>query len=470
MIVPQHRQKEMDLAKLFAGKLLLRHEIPLSEAHFSQALKQEIFRTVSPFSKKHFTLQCNRCGNTAKHLLPRYPCSRCGKAHRYCRKCIAMGRVSTCSMLYEWADQTPHWPIYVNPCSWKGTLTDAQQHAADRIATAIQAEEKELLSWAVCGAGKTEMLFPAITIALQQGKRICLATPRADVVRELKPRIQQAFEEVTVQALYGGSNDKTGSAQLILSTTHQLLRFKQAFHVMIIDEVDAFPYHADPSLSFATKRAVKPSGTTIYLTATPRKQQLKRLRKNNLPHIFVPRRFHGYPLPVPKTKQVINLKRQLKSKQLPKAFLKWLLTREKTQRQILIFVPTINLADHLQKPLTNFLLENNVIQTKQQASAVHASDAEREEKVKAYRNRELFVLVTTTILERGVTFPSVDVVILDAGHQVFDQAAIVQIAGRAGRSPDDPHGEVLLFHDGKTDAMVEAAASIRDMNRRGGFV
>ncbi|GAQ19202.1 primosome assembly protein PriA [Oceanobacillus picturae] len=345
----------------------------------------------------------------------------------------------------------------------------AQQKAADRIASAVENKEKELLSWAVCGAGKTEMLFPAISIALKLGKRICLATPRADVVRELRPRIQQAFANATVQALYGGSKDKEGTAQLILATTHQLLRFKQAFDVLIIDEIDAFPFHADPSLSFAAERAIKLESTTIYLTATPRKQQLKRIRNNLLPHIFVPRRFHGYPLPVPQMKQVSQHKSQLKKKKLPPSFLKWLLNRKHPERQILVFVPTVSLADHLSVPLTDLLIRYDIITTKQQASTVHASDGDREEKVQSFRDRDLFMLLTTTILERGVTFPSVDVIILDAGHHVFDQAAIVQIAGRAGRSPDDPFGDVLLFHDGKTDAMVEAVESIRKMNRRGGF-
>ncbi|MFD1173691.1 DEAD/DEAH box helicase [Oceanobacillus picturae] len=380
-----------------------------------------------------------------------------------------MGRVSECTMLYEWSGPVPKWKSHAEPCTWKGTLTEAQQKAADRIASAVENKDKELLSWAVCGAGKTEMLFPAISIALKQGKRICLATPRADVVRELQPRIQQAFSNVTVQALYGGSKDKEGTAQLILATTHQLLRFKQAFDVMIIDEIDAFPFHADPSLSFAAERAIKLDSTTIYLTATPRKQQLKRIRNNLLPHIFVPRRFHGYPLPVPQMKQVTQLKSQLKKKKLPPSFLKWLHNREHPQRQILVFVPTVSLADHLSMPLTDLLISYDIITTKQQASTVHASDGNREEKVQSFRDRDLFMLLTTTILERGVTFPSVDVIILDAGHHVFDQAAVVQIAGRAGRSPDDPFGDVLLFHDGKSDAMVEAVESIRKMNRRGGF-
>ncbi len=86
--------------------------------------------------------------------------------------------------------------------------------------------------------------------------------------------------------------------------------------------------------------------------------------------------------------------------------------------------------------------------------------------MQAFRNRETAIILTTTILERGVTFPSVDVAILDAAHDVFDEAALVQIAGRAGRSPADPTGEVVFFHEGRSDAMDKAVRAIQDMNRR----
>ena len=68
-----------------------------------------------------------------------------------------------------------------------------------------------------------------------------------------------------------------------------------------------------------------------------------------------------------------------------------------------------------------------------------------------------------------VTLPAIDVAVLNAGHHVFDEAALVQIAGRAGRSPEDPDGDVAFFHDGKTNAMVQAIQAIEAMNKRGGF-
>lgn len=38
-------------------------------------------------------------------------------------------------------------------------------------------------------------------------------------------------------------------------------------------------------------------------------------------------------------------------------------------------------------------------------ATVHASDPDRQTKVRAMRDQQLTFLVTTTILERGVTFP-----------------------------------------------------------------
>ncbi|MFB8735903.1 helicase-related protein [Bacillus sp. SL00103] len=46
------------------------------------------------------------------------------------------------------------------------------------------------------------------------------------------------------------------------------------------------------------------------------------------------------------------------------------------------------------------------------------------------------VLVTTTILERGVTIPNVQVGVLGAESTIFTESALVQISGRAGRHPD----------------------------------
>ncbi|WP_241211389.1 DEAD/DEAH box helicase family protein [Amphibacillus jilinensis] len=358
-----------------------------------------------------------------------------------------------CTTLYLWTGPTPVWPQVPQPMVWSGHLTRDQQKASNWIYHAIETGQTRLLIHAVCGAGKTEMLFEGIALALKSQKRICLATPRADVVRELLPRFEQAFSGVKIVGLYGGSGGHQQTGQLTIATTHQLLRYQQAFDVMIIDEVDAFPFHADASLPYATKRAQKHHATTIYLTATPREKRLKRL-----PTIFVPVRYHGYPLPVPQLK-IVPLFDQ--SHGLTSLW-KWHKGRTDPSRQLLIFTATIKRANLL------FPVIKRQHPT-QKVMAVHANDTERIDKVRQFRDKQLDILITTTILERGVTFPAVDVVVLQADHHVFDQAALVQIAGRAGRDPNDPNGDVIFICNGKTKAIAHAVKAIERMNKKAGF-
>lgn len=454
-----------ELARRYGGKLLLQSEIAIPEVIFHKLLSYSYFTPLSSIEKNIHKTSCRRCTNEKPSLLRNMICAKCSKTHLYCRKCINMGRVLACEKLYYWSGINYTWEKHINPCTWTGKLTTAQQRAAEEIIETIT-DSGKLLIWAVTGSGKTEMLFPGIATALKNGKRVCIATPRADVVRELLPRLQDAFQQIHIQALYSGSRDNDGTAQLIIATTHQLLRYRHAFDVLIIDEIDAFPYHHDESLQFAATRAVKKVASLIYLTATPRKELRKQVLAKKINYVFVPIRFHGHPLPIPKLTYCPSMKRQLDVGTIPVNFHRWIEQREKRTRQLLIFVPTISLANKLVERITELFISEKLIETNREVVNVHAEDKKREEKIHLFRNQKIIVLITTTILERGVTFPSIDVAVLDAGHDVFDDASLVQIAGRAGRSPADPTGEVVFFHDGKTDAIVRSREEIVKMNKR----
>ncbi|MBO8157869.1 MAG: DEAD/DEAH box helicase family protein [Bacillaceae bacterium] len=480
-----------DYARYCSGKLLLKRELPFTPKEIDDLISRQHLIEVPGITEAWVGYKCSRCGNRKSHLfgtIPRKPSlsipspdspdnttpdrSSAKKSFRktlisnqrtvtssiaiheeiYCRKCIEMGRVSTFEPLYRWNGPPAHIPRIQNACQWTGELTTAQNIAANRIIKAIQHQE-QLLVWAVCGAGKTEMLFPGLNEAFARGLRVCLSTPRTDVVTELYPRFKEAFPDISITALYGGSPQTDEGAQFVITTTHQLLRYHQAFDLIIIDEIDAFPYHADPMLPLATSRARKPDATSIYLTATPRRKMKWAARLNRLPAVFVPVRYHGHPLPIPQFKFVFRLRKNLQNQVLPQTIQNWISQQRLSSRQLLIFVPTIEDAH-----LIHTLIPGS--------EKVFASDPDRQKKIQKFRHNQIRTLVTTTILERGVTFPSVDVAVVDAGHDVFDEAALVQIAGRAGRSADDPDGDVIFFFQDKTSAMVHARRSIQNMNKR----
>ncbi|WP_279401243.1 DEAD/DEAH box helicase [Piscibacillus salipiscarius] len=413
-------------------KRLLKQELHLDEPTFQYLINQNLLTEI-PGIHQH---QCQRCFNQGRKYFGKLP-----SGHIYCRKCINMGRVSECEPLYQWNGPAPVYEQVQNPCVWGGDLTPLQEHASNELVNQIKLNGS-LLIHAVCGAGKTEMLYEGISYAASHSMKLCIATPRADVVRELAPRLRKDFPNVKSAALYGGSSEVDEQAQLVIATTHQLLRYDCAFDVMIVDEVDAFPYHKDPALPKAVKRAVKEKHTLIYLTATPRTNLKLKSKLNLIPTVSIPMRFHGHPLPVPSFQYNKKIEKQILEGTLPNQIEKWI--NDRGNRRYLLFTPTVEMAKQLSTLLNH-------------TPYVYAEHPDREDLVKQFRYNKFQALITTTILERGVTFPSIDVAVIQADHDVFDEAALVQIAGRAGRSANDPNGNVTFFcrSENKCDGPVE---------------
>ena len=100
---------------------------------------------------------------------------------------------------------------------------------------------------------------------------------------------------------------------------------------------------------------------------------------------------------------------------------------------------------------------------------VSSKSEERSATVEQFREKELSILVTTTILERGVTFPQVDVFVCMANHHLYTSSSLIQIGGRVGRSPDRPTGKLYFFHEGLSKSMLRCREEIKVMNKKGGF-
>lgn len=368
-----------------------------------------------------------------------------------------MGKMTTCSkLLINETDLYRTDPI--NGLAWDGQLSPQQEEASLKVIQAVK-EDKDLLLWAVCGAGKTEMLFHGIEAALEEGKYVCITTPRVDVVLELANRFRNAFPKVDLAVLYGGSEDKWDGQRLTISTVHQLMSFRHTFHLLIIDEVDAFPYNIDTHLHWLASEARTKIGSTIQLTATPSSEQQQMALKGKIENAMVPARFHRQPLPVPHFEWIGNWKKYLQTKnKLPIKLNKWLQKFTNTDCPIFLFIPTIKESAYLEEAVKSVTLKT---------TSVHSQDPLRHEKVKAFRNGDIQVLITTTILERGVTITNSQIAVLGADEEIFSESALVQIAGRAGRHKDYPNGEIIFYHNGISEEMVRAKKQILLMNKLG---
>ncbi|WP_074033979.1 DEAD/DEAH box helicase [Bacillus massilinigeriensis] len=451
---------QADLKKILNGKQLLFEDVPFSHEIIQQHYEHGYvtYRKGLITAGKRFV--CQRCGNEDKTWFAAFHCHRCNEECAYCRRCLMMGRVSECTPLVGWRDDAEvgsngRDDVAQRLLQWDGSLSDGQKEAAIRVERAML-EKEELLVWAVCGAGKTEILFQGIEAAIAAGQRVCIATPRTDVVLELAPRLKAVFPNVSIAALYGGSEERHVFAALTISTTHQLLRFYRAFDTLIVDEVDAFPYSVDETLHYAVRQARKPYSAMIFLTATPCRSWQRECREGKRAHVTIPARFHRHPLPVPEFVWCGNWAKLLQKGRLPGSVVSWAKTRCDAGKGALMFIPRIELMEKM-LPLFRKLHQG--------IESVHAEDSHRKEKVRKMREGKIPLLLTTTILERGVTFPNIDVAVLGAEAELFTESALVQIAGRAGRSASFPKGVVSFFHFGVTEEMQRARKVIQSMNK-----
>lgn len=319
-------------------------------------------------------------------------------------------------------------------------LTEAQQHISNGLMDCYRNNQSAMVD-AVTGSGKTEIVFALIQVALAEGKRIGFVIPRKDVVIELIPRFKEVFPTMDVVGVFGG-NTNILEGDLVILTTHQMYRYDHYFDVLIFDEVDAFPYAGDPVLKAFVKRATK--GIIIYLSATFTHEELMKFKNEGGKVFQLFKRFHGFPIP------------SLQYKIHP-FFFKWftiiahIYQMNKDKKPIFVFVPTIAIGQMLYRWLRIFI---------QNVSLAFSTIEDRELIIENFKRNSTGVLITTSILERGITMIGLQVIIFMADHPVFSSAMLIQMAGRVGRKKVDPKGQVILLVNKVTPFMKVAQEKI----------
>ena len=447
----------MSWKQFFQGRLLTKSEVQ-RVIEREQLASEQVWAALTKHPAVMLEpLVCGRCHNNDSTQFATFT-TVAGERCCYCLACLTMGRCDSLGFLYalEGAEQALL-PRSVQ-MAWTGQLSTAQQQISDALVSGLQQELPQLV-WAVTGAGKTEMLYGVIQTVLQQGGLVGVASPRVDVCLELAPRLAAAFPTIEQQVLYGDNFAPYRRVPLTIATTHQLLRCRQLFDLLIVDEVDAFPYVNSASLHFAVTNAINETGRLIYLTATPDKTLQRAIQQKQLQVHILPARYHRFPLPEPDFYWCGDWREQILTGKLSRRLSQLLTQFVQLDGAKLLFMPQIELAERLAQLLVDAFPAVRLV-------AVHAQDPQRHEKVQQLRQGELDLLVTTTILERGVTFSHCHVCILGAEHRGFSEAALVQMSGRVGRNPHYPTGALWWLHQGVSRNMKSARQQIRQMNQR----
>ena len=426
----------------YLGRLFTENELTAEERQFAEKIPS--------MKKDKGKLVCQRCDTLIleEWYLP--------IGAYYCRDCLLMKRVRSDQNLYYFPQEAfPKQDVL----KWRGQLTPFQDMVSKGLLQAVDKKEETLVH-AVTGAGKTEMIYQVVAKVINAGGAVCLASPRIDVCLELYKRLQNDFS-CDISLLHGES-ESYFRTPLVVATTHQLLKFYQAFDLLIVDEVDAFPYVDNPTLYHAVKNSVKENGLRIFLTATSTDELDKKVRIGELKRLSLPRRFHGNPLIIPKPVWLSDFNDCLEKNRLSPKLKSYIEKQRKTAYPLLIFASEIKKGEQLKEILQEQFPNEKI-------GFVSSVTEDRLEQVQAFRDGGLTILISTTILERGVTFPRVDVFVVEANHRIFTKSSLIQIGGRVGRSMDRPTGELVFFHDGLNVSIKKAIKEIKQMNKEAGL-
>lgn len=361
-------------------------------------------------------MRCEKCGNEIKELF-------INKNGVYiCRKCL----------VYKDSKNKDEYIRGSGEFKLNYELTKDQQLASEFVLTNITKKSDCILN-AVTGAGKTEIIYKLIEWCIDHNKSIGLVIPRKDVVIELAKRVSNDFKKANVIMVYGGHHDKLYGDVIVL-TSHQLYRYNKYFDVVVIDEVDAFPFYNNSLLNQFLKRSVK--GNIVYMSATIPKTLLK----SGYPTFYLNKRYHGHKLDVP-------IVRTIWSKYTIYKFIK-----KHLESIIIIYFPTIKLQMKFSRKL------------KIKYYIINSKITNRKEMLQEFHELKSGVILSTLVLERGVTFKNVNVIVYLADHKLFSYENLVQISGRVGRNYLYPHGKILFLANVKNKNIKRAIKFIKKCN------
>lgn len=380
-------------------------------------------------------MRCKRCNNED----PKYFYK--GSKGYYCRKCIKFKRI-----LIEEEIQSSNYQVDERAYEYELSfnLSIFQKEASRKCLEALK-DNRDVFLKCVCGSGKTELSLESISYYLEKGLRVGYAISRREVVLELQDRFLKYFKNAKVVKVCGGFT-KEIEGDLIVCTTHQLYRYYKTFDLLILDEVDAFPFKGDEVLFNIALNSCK--GRVILSSATIDDEMNKRIKLfKNLEIVELNLRPHLKKIPEPKLILVPPL--------IDLLLLFYLIKNRK--RRTIVFAPLIKDVKKLNGIFKHFF----------KCDYISSKTEDKSKIIKAFRDEELDVLFATTILERGVTFINIDVIIFKGSHSVFDRPSIIQMAGRAGRNYNYPEGNVYIITNSINYEIRSSISEIKESNIKG---
>ena len=330
-------------------------------------------------------------------------------------------------------------------------LTQAQENSLNEILTDMASpyHMNRLLQGDV-GSGKTVVAGLAMYAALSAGKQAALMVPTEILAEQHKESLQHLFPDLPIALLTGGlkaaekrevlEEIASGKAQLIVGT-HALIQegvHYQDLGLVIIDEQHRF--------GVSQRRILREKGQNpdvLMMTATPIPRTLAITAFGDMDVSIIDQMPAG-------RKEIIT--RWVKHEQL-EVVLDWLVKELAKGSQAYFISPLIEESEALD--LKNALALQAELEAffgqRARVSLLHGKmkSEEKDAIMQAFKEHQIDVLVSTTVIEVGVNVPNATVmVIMDADR--FGLSQLHQLRGRVGRGNKQSYA--ILVANPKTDS------------------
>ncbi len=331
-------------------------------------------------------------------------------------------------------------------------LTGAQARVITEVAADMaSAKSMNRLVQGDVGAGKTVIAMAALLIAVRNGHQAAMMAPTEILAEQHYLGIRRIMEAMGVKVtLLSGSlpakekraalaSVASGETQIAIGT-HALIQDDVAFHrlgLAVVDEQHRF--------GVMQRAALKQKGFSpdiLVMTATPIPRTLTLTVYGDLDVSIIDQ------LP-PGRKPIKTHWKRGHERQAVYETLRKLLQEG---RQAYVICSLIEENEKLQARAATELASHLQLQvfTDYKIGLLHGQmkSSEKEETMTRFRDKDLHLLVATTVIEVGVDVPNASVIVIEDAER-FGMAQLHQLRGRVGRGTTQSY--CLLIGDPKTD-------------------
>ncbi len=333
-------------------------------------------------------------------------------------------------------------------------LTNAQQRVVNDILNDLQKPSAmNRLVQGDVGSGKTVVAVIAILAALQSGYQAALMSPTEVLAEQHYKKLVSWFNllHLPVELLTGSTKVKkrreiysqleTGELPLLVGT-HALIQEKVVFNklgLVVIDEQHRFGVEQRALLQ---QKGLQPHVLTMTATPIPRTLALTLHGDLDVSQIDE----------LPPGRQAIQTT-ALFGKDRSKAY--DLIRREIVQgRQVYVVLPLVEESEKLD--LRSAIEEHQHLQEsifpEFTIGLLHGrmSSKDKEEVINTFRDNELQIIVSTTVIEVGVDVPNATVMLIENAER-FGLSQLHQLRGRVGRGANKSYC-LLISNSSSNDA------------------